>query len=573
MALFVYAPVVGFGFVNYDDNRYFTGNPHVLGGLTWENARWAFEIHGPSMWIPLTWLSHQAMVSLFGPEPSWHHGLNLAIHAANAFLLALWLGRATGRKLLGMVVAMFFAIHPIHVESVAWVTERKDVLSLFFCLLALIFHERRSRGGGPWSYGGMFCCHALAVMAKPLAVTLPCVMLLIEIWPLGRGIQKRSLWEKLPLLGMSALASGMTVLCQNSIGAIGSTQDYPLAGRAANAVVAHAAYLRKLVLPEDLAVFYPYPESIPVATWVGALLILSGISFITWRLRKEVPALLVGWLWFLGTMVPMSGWVQAGAASMADRYAYLPFIGLYLGLVWGVAECCRRVPGAQAGVLGGMGAAMVLLISAARQQVEVWKDSESLMRHALKVDASNHVAWNNLGIALEEKGAMDQARECYASALKYQPDYAEALSNLGVMAAQRGQLVEALDHLDAALAAEPGHAVAWHNLGKVRLQAGDLDGAREAFEKSMELAPEFAMPRYDLAVMEIGMSRWAEAIVLLEPLVAMEPTFGDAWANLGFALQQAGRIEEAERSYAAGARAGSEVARRNLEILRAPKER
>ena len=560
----VYAPAAGYGFVNYDDNRYFTSNPHVLGGLTWENFRWAFGIHGPSMWIPLTWLSHQAMVSLFGVAAGPHHVLNILLHAANAALLGNWLRRSTGRAGLPLGVALAFAAHPLHAESVAWITERKDVLAVFFCLLALHFHERRTRGGGWPSYCGMLACHALAVMAKPLAVTLPCAMLLWEAWPLAGRIRIRSIMEKLPLLACSALASWFTVLCQQSIGAIGSSADYPAGGRIANALTAYATYLRRMFVPDDLAVFYPYPENIPATVWAGAVLLAVAISLGAWRLRREVPAVLTGWLWFLGTMVPMIGFVQAGGAAMADRYAYFPFIGLYVAVAWLLDGIAARLPEMKPALAGAAGACLVLLAQAGRKQVAVWENSITLMRQAIRVTAGNYLAHNNLGLALEDAGATEEARRNYLAALAAKPDYSEALNNLGVMEAKRGRIVAALDHLEAAVRSEPRHAAAWHNLGKVRLQGGNIDGAREAFRTSIRLAPDFAPPRYDLAGLEIGQGRLETARDLLRDLVAIAPAHADAWTNLGYVFSKLGDSQGAEQAFRKGAELGSETARRNL---------
>ena len=567
LAVAVYAPAARFGFVNYDDNHYFFENPHVLGGLNAENFLWAFGIHGPSMWIPLTWLSHQTMVSIFGPAPEPQHVLNLLLHAANAVLLGVWLRRSTGRAGLSMAIAAVFAVHPIHVESVAWITERKDVLSLFFCLAALLFHERSCREGGWGNYLGMLLCHSLAVMAKPLAVTLPCAMLLWELWPLAGRIRLRAVLGKLPLLAISAVASWLTVLCQQSIGAIGSDDEYPPAGRLANAVVAYATYLRRLFLPHDLAVFYPYPVSIPPASWVPALGVLLVVSLGAWRLRRDVPALAVGWWWFLGTLVPMIGLVQAGGAAMADRYAYLPFIGLYVAVAWTLMEWANRIPGWKPALSGAAGAGVVLLAMQGRAQVAVWEDSLHLMRRAVAVTEDNYLAYNNLGLALETAGNPDAAAECYRSSLAAKPDYSQALNNLGVIHAKHGRLVEALDHLEAAVTAEPKHAQAWHNLGKARLLGGDVDGARGAFDRAIAVAPDFAMPRYDLALLELGQKRPEVALAILAELVRIAPGMADAWANLGYAQSLLGQREQALESYRTAVSLGSETARRNLEII------
>lgn len=569
LALVVYAPVVGFDFINYDDNAYFYENPHVTGGLTAENARWAFEIHGPSMWIPLTWLSHQAMVSLFGAEAGPHHALNLLLHAANAALLALWLGRATRSPGLGLLVATVFAVHPIHAESVAWVTERKDVLSLFFCLLALLAHERRGRAGGGWSWGLMLLFHTLAVAAKPLAVTLPCAMLLVDLWPLRRRITGVVVLEKLPLLAVSAVGSWLTVLCQNTMGAIASGAEFPLSMRLANAVVSYTTYVRRLFLPDDLMAHYPYPDAVPASVWVPAVLVLVAITVLAWRLRRVAPVVGIGWLWFLGTLVPMIGLVQAGGSAMANRYAYFTFIGLYLAIFGGLRALVKVRPASRAAVSGGIAAALVLLTWLGRGQVRVWRDSESVFRHALSVSEANHLAHNNLGLALDEKGRSDEARAHYLAALAFTPGYTQAANNLGILEAKSGRPRQAEQWLEQVVARTPGHAIAWHNLGKVRAELGEVERAREAFRRSIELEPDFAMPRYDLAGLEIREGRYDEAERVLVELLDRFPAHADGWVNRGFVAARKGRTDAAVAAYRRAAELGSPQATTNLASLMA----
>ena len=567
LAAVVYAPVVGFDFVNYDDSSYFYENSRVLGGLTVENARWAFEIHGPSMWIPLTWLSHQAMVSLFGSDAGPHHALNLVLHALNSALLALWLSRAVGSRWLALGVASVFAVHPIHVESVAWVTERKDVLSMAFCLLALLAHERRARGGGWRWWVAMLVFHTLAVMAKPLAVTLPCVMLLLDACPYRRQLTKGVVAEKMPLLAVSALGSWLTVLCQTSMGAIASGDDFPLPMRLANAVVSYATYVRRLFLPDDLMVYYPYPDGIPAAMWIPALGLLAVVSWGVWRLRRAVPLAGIGWLWFLGTLVPMIGLVQAGGSAMANRYAYFTFIGLYLALFAGLAAAMKRWPEAKPYLAGAIGAAVVLLVGLGRHQVRVWRDSESLFRHALSVSETNHLAHNNLGLALMAKGRAVEARQHYLAALAANPGYVQALNNLGILEAESGRPGEAGQRFEEVVARQPDHAIAWHNLGKVRVELGFPDAARVAFRRAIELRPDFAMPRYDLAGLEISLGRWEESLVELDALIESVPDHANAWTNRGFVLAKLGRPAEAAAAYRRAEELGSSQARINLRLL------
>lgn len=571
IVLALYSRAVDFPFVNYDDNRYFYDNPHVTCGLTAESAKWAFGIHGPSMWIPLTWLSHQSMVSLFGVAPGPHHALNVLLHAANACLLLILLARMTGKPGRASVVALVFAIHPLHVESVAWITERKDVLSLLFCLLALLAYERHARSTSWKWYPLVLFLHAVAVMAKPLAVTLPCVMLLCDIWPLRR---KRS-WlflalEKLPLLLISAVASYLTVLCQQSIGAIGSAEVFPWGTRIGNALVAYATYVRRLVLPVDLAVFYPYPKSLTPFQWLLSSLVVGSITLAAIRLRGKLPALLFGWLWFLGTLVPMIGLVQAGSAAMADRYAYFTFIGLYIALVWCGFEYAAAYRKSVMAI-----AALLLCgwIGLTWRQVGYWKSSEALFSRAIAATSNNYLAHNNLGLAMQDAGKVEEARAQFELSLQANPAYPEAINNLGILHARQGRPAEARVLLERLLTIRPDHSTGWHNFGKVLIETGSRDSAIAAFRKAIQLAPDFIEPRYDLACLLMQGSEKAEAEAILTDLTRAIPNHANAWVNLGYLLNQRGDATGAESAYrkALAAEPGHAVALTNLQAMSAGK--
>jgi protein O-mannosyl-transferase len=539
----LYGRVTGFGFVNYDDNVYLYENPGVTHGLSISSLKWAFGIHGPSMWVPLTWISHQAMVSVFGLDPGPHHGLNVLLHAANAGLFFLLLLRWTGRPWRSLLAALLFAMHPVHVESVAWVTERKDVLALAFCLLALLCHARFARQGGKAAYAGMLGFHVLAVMSKPLAVTLPCLMLLADHWPLGRDARVswlRLLVEKLPLFAVSAIASWLTLLCQWSIGAVGSAEQFPLAGRVANAAVSYVLHLRRFVWPADLAVFYPYPGSHPAA--VAILAALAALTLLLFRFRRRQPSLWIGWLWFVGSLVPMIGLIQAGSAGMADRYAYLPYLGLYFGLVFAIDF--RRPFFRLLAVL-----ALGLFAINCYRQIGYWRDSETLFRHALAVTRENHLAHNNLGMVHKDRGETEAARREFSAAIRTRPDYPEALNNLATLDGESGRFEEARIALEKAVTLNPTYAVAWHNLGKIRAATGDVTGSITAFETAIRLAPGFLMPRHDLAGLLIAQGRDADALLLIEPINADYPDFTDGWINRGFVLGRLGRNPESITAY------------------------
>jgi len=560
----LYGRVIDFGFVNYDDNAYFTENPHVQAGLTPESVRWAFGIHGPSMWVPLTWLSHQTMVTLFGNGPAPHHALNLILHATNALLLFVLLQRLTGARSRSFAVAILFAIHPLHVESVAWVTERKDVLSLCFCLLALLAYERHARRGG-WRWLPLvLLCHALAVMAKPLAVTLPCVMLLLDAWPLQRWSKwRRVLLEKAPLFLVTAGACWLTILCQQAAQALGSSEQFPLSMRLANAVTSYATYLRRLLWPNDLAVVYPYPSELPpgIAT---ASIVVTGLTIASIILRNKLPPFTVGWLWFLGTLVPMIGLVQAGGSKMADRYAYFTFIGLYLAGVWLAAAFVKKLPRLRTPVALAGSVWLILLIALSIRQIGYWQDSKHLFERAIAVTETPYLAHNNLGLALRDAGRDQEAEQAFKTSLSIRPRYAEARNNLGILYATQGRQIEARTLLDQVVAAEPDHAIAWHNLGKVHAELRDIPRARICFSKAIELRPEQAGPRYDLGTFLLQLKLWQEAANTLETLVSLHPDHADAWINLGLALSQIGNPEGAEAAYQQAIALGSPLGRPNL---------
>ena len=557
---------VGFGFVNFDDNSYVYENLHVMGGLTWGNILWAFTIHGPSMWIPLTWLSHQAMVTVFGVDPGPQHALNVLLHAVNAallFLLVRRLGEAAGGRERGpsedfgrlsriaFFVALMFAVHPVHVESVAWITERKDVLSLFFSLLALLAYLSYGHSGKRRHYAA-------------------CLSLWMDAWPLMRRSArnwKRPLLEKLPLLAVSALASWLTLLCQWSIGAVGSLAAYPLGARILNALDAYGIHLRRLFWPVDLAVFYPYPDTPDIAGAAAGLAAIALLAVVAWRLRKPVPQLGFGLLWFLGTLVPMIGLVQAGAAHLADRYAYLPYIGLNVGLAWTGHHYLASRPRLLYVVALSF---MAFLVVLNWRQTSTWRDSEALFTHAVRIAPGNWLAENNLGLALQQKGRTDEARIHFLRSLEARPDYAEALNNLAILDAEQGVLDKAYTRLLQALQLQPQRPTTWHNLGKVQLARGFPAEAEGSFDRAIELSPDFLMARYDRGCLLLEQLRNHEAADAFSECVRLNPRFVHAWINLGVARSRLGDVPGALQAYdnALAADPANTLASRNRELLR-----
>jgi tetratricopeptide (TPR) repeat protein len=454
----VYAPVLRHGFVNYDDNLYVSGNPVVRQGLTWEGLRWAWTAAVACNWHPVTMLSHMLDVELYGVRPGWHHLTNLLLHLANVVLLFEVLRRMTGATWRSAAVAALFAVHPLHVESVAWISERKDVLSGLFFLLTLGAWLRYVRRPAAGRYLLALLAFALGLLAKPMLITLPFVLLLLDVWPLGRlplaampAASERTerrralralLLEKLPFVVLAVAVSAVALYTQR--GAMASLAALPLRRRAANALVSYVVYLGKSLWPSRLAVIYPLPPSIPLWKAALAAALLAALTALALARLRRAPWLAVGWLWFAGMLAPVSGLVQVGRQAMADRYTYLPSIGLFIAVVWSAhalaqaalpGELPARGPGATRRALLGAGAAVVIaaLALTARVQVGAWRDSLTLFRHAAAVTDGNYVAAFHLGEELRMRGDRAEARRYYREALRIRPTLARARQRLQQM--------------------------------------------------------------------------------------------------------------------------------------------
>jgi len=595
----LYWPAMRCGFVNYDDPEYVTANPHVQGGLTWESVKWAFLNPVSANWHPLTMMSHMLDCQLYGLHPRGHHLSSVLLHALNAALVFVLLRHLTRAVWRSLWVAALFAVHPLHVESVAWISERKDVLSSFFGLLSLIFYvryaQRRSRGegrgasavtAGPaldsrlWSLDYAFALFflALGLMSKPMLVTWPFVMLLLDYWPLGRlrttdyGPQTspslsslttrlpcRSfgakaghaslIFEKLPFFALAAIASIITFEVQKCGGALGMVEHLPLGARVGNALVSYCRYSGKLFWPTNLAVFYPHPGYWPLAEVLLAGLFLVLISVIFYVKRRLYPFLLVGWLWFGGTLVPVIGLVQVGGQAMADRYAYLPSLGIMILTVWGA---CELAWGWRRGVivLPAVGlAATVACLVLTRQQLGYWQDSETLFRHALAVTQNNYLARNNLGEALDEKGQTDEAIRQYQEAIRLNPDYANAHNNLGVARYKQGQLEEAISQYQEAIRFKPDYANAHNNLGVALEKQGRLDEAIGQFEEAIRLNPDHVKALNNMGLALATKGQFDEAINNFRQAIQLSPDDDEALNNLGTALAAEGRSDEAIENF------------------------
>jgi tetratricopeptide (TPR) repeat protein len=426
------------GFVDYDDNV--TGNPHVETGLSVENVRWAFTTFQAANWHPLTWLSWQLDAQLYGPRPWGFHLTNVLLHAANTVLLFAALLRMTGAAWPSAWVAAFFGVHPLHVESVAWVAERKDTLSTLFWMVALVAYARYAERPTPRRYVPVFLATALGLMAKPMVVTLPCVLLLLDYWPLRRGSSwGRLVIEKLPLFALAAAAGILTLHAQRLDRAFGSLEQLPVAVRVANALNSYVGYLVQTAWPFRLSVFYPHPaERLSWACAAAAAGVLATVSYAAVRWARRLPYFFVGWFWYLGTLVPVIGLVQVGSQAMADRYTYVPLIGVFIAVAWGVAELAsrggwRETAAAVATVL------LAVCLFATWLQVNYWHDDVALWRHALECSTDNVVAHQNLGVAYARRGRPAEAVEQFQAVLRLNPDDWRAYLNLRAALVNLGQ--------------------------------------------------------------------------------------------------------------------------------------
>jgi tetratricopeptide (TPR) repeat protein len=577
----VFWPVVGCDFVNYDDPTYFVANPRVQAGLTPGNVIWAFSTLDAHNWHPLTWLSLMVDADMFGEKAAGLHFTNLFFHAANAVLLYLLLQRLTAAKWRSAFVAALFALHPLHVESVAWVSERKDVLSAFFGLLALICYARfgqeqlkigaqnpalnlspSSARGSRLNYSLALIFFVCALLSKPMMVTLPFVLLLLDWWPMQRlaSLTPRAvvplLLEKAPFFLFSAISCVITFWVQKKSGAMDALANVPLEGRLDNALVSYARYLGKTFLPVNLANPYPYPNHWKFPFVFASAVLLIGLSMFAVWLGKRFRFICVGWFWFVGMLIPVIGLVQVGAQSMADRYTYLPLTGVFIIFSWGT--CAILKSGKCAAPLIATMAFMILFACAlqSRNQIKFWKNSGTLFRHALAVTKNNDVAYSNLGAYLSTHGQMPEAALCFEEALKINPgdpallfNYATAYYDIGLSLLQNGQVDESIVQFRKALEIYPGFKEAHNNLGNALSEVSQTDEAMVHFQKALEIDPNYldAQNNFGITLLQIG--RLDEAASHFEKVLQIKPDNVDALNDLGVVLMQKGRLDEAVSNF------------------------
>jgi len=506
----VYFPIWSHGFINYDDPDYLLDNPHVKGGLTWAGIVWAFQPTAyAANWHPLTWISHMLDCQLFGLHPGAHHLMNVLYHAANAVLLFLLLNNLTDATWRSAFVAALFAWHPLHVESVAWASERKDVLSAFFWMLALMAYAHYAKARTSPNVRAATIYYLLALflfacglMSKPMVVTLPFVLLLLDFWPLQRfnppAAPKHSeggstlpglLLEKIPFFALTLGSCLMTLLVQKN--ALWSSASLSFQFRLANALISYVRYLSRIFYPKNLALIYPYPHSWPLGGVVAAAVVLAVLSAICILLAKRFPYLIVGWLWFLGTLVPAIGLVQVGVQSMADRYTYLPAIGIFILAVWGVTDLLgsshRRAPICALAGSAALAACLVLTTI----QLSYWQNSFTIFWHTFLVTSDNYAADDCLGKTLNQMGQLDKAGEFYAEAVRLEPTYPLAQFDLGMNLLARGDSNEASNHLATAVQLWPSNPVMQYDFGFFLLQHRETNDALLHFNAALANRPDF----------------------------------------------------------------------------------
>jgi len=584
--LAVYGQVISHQFINLDDNLYIRDNPIVARGLTLPGIAWAFTTFHAANWHPLTWLSHMLDCQLFGLNAGRHLFVNALIHVSNSLLLFLFLKRVTGARWRSAIVAALFALHPLHVESVAWAAERKDTLSTFFGLLCLLAYARYVEKPSRKKYALVAVWLGLGLMAKPMLVSWPFVLLLLDYWPLRRlqwrpadGIRRFAKeWlplvrEKLPLFCLVAPSMVVTHIAQVYGGAVADLIVAPLSWRLANSLVSYAKYLLLTFWPTDLAIYYPVLiHAVPAWQWAAALLLLGVITAVALRNAREPSYLISGWLWFLGTLVPVIGLVRVGAQAMADRYTYIPSIGLFIALVFGLADLANTWRISRVFIATASAVTILLLASLTAFQISRWRDSETLYAYVLSVTSDNVVVQNDLGCVLDQQGKHAEAISHFAEALRIKPDFLDALGNMGLALRKQGKAAESIGFYQRALRVKPDSAKAHWQLGQVLADQGKNDDALQEFLQATELAPNDFDIRMDLALMLARLGKLSEATSQLNEALRLKPDSAEAHNDLGLVLLMAAQPEKSLPHFSAALRLKPDLAVARDNLRRAQKE-
>lgn len=561
VTLAIYAQVIGHHFISLDDPTYIQENPMVNRGITLAGLGWAFTTSHATNWHPLTWISHMIDCQLFGTNAGRHLLVNALIHVANTLLLFWFLLRTTHSRWPSALVAALFALHPLHVESVAWASERKDTLCAFFGLFSLIAYVRYVKAPSTSRYACTALTLALGLLAKPMLVTWPFVMLLVDYWPLRRfraaggtrpGAPRSrhavtEMWplvrEKLPLFGLAAASAIITLTAQSSGGAVRTLAAAPVALRLSNALVSYAKYFLLAFWPNDLAVYYPFAG---ISAWqiIGAAFLLIGITGFCFLQRRIRPYLIVGWLWFLGTLVPVIGLVQVGGQSMADRYFYIPSIGLFIAVVFGLADIARSwrvAPLISGGIAAGV---LIVLATLTNAQIQRWSDSFTLFEHTLAVTPPNlHIEYN-LGMAMGAASRYDEAAAHFEKALQIDPNFYDGLVGMGVTRALQDRLPEAIEYYQTAIRSQPEAPKAHMQLAQALWKQNRDEAAVEEMRHALQFAPKDADIRADFGLALALAGRLPEAIEQLHAALRLNPNNAEVHNNLGLVLLASGKARE-----------------------------
>lgn len=580
----VYAQVGTFEFTRYDDQYYVTENPEVLGGFSAEGVNWAFSSATAGGWMPVTWLSHMLDVQIFGLRAGGHHLTNVLLHTINSILLFLLLVGCTSSTWRSGLVAALFALHPLHVESVAWIAERRDVLSTMWGLLTILAYKRWVSRRTLIGYLLVMLCFAASLLAKSMTATLPLVLLLIDVWPLNRlpvaGPLKlpvdhkligRLITEKIPLLLMAGAVGVLTIILENRLTPLGSLETYPLPLRFGNALVSYSQYMFNVFWPVNLFVHYPYPKIIPLWQSAGAgFLLLLITTFCICRLKRQ-PYLTVGWFWYLLTLLPVIGLIQQGTDfARADRYTYLPLIGFFIILAWGGNELGEKI--GLSNLVKAWFASLILLICGVLSftQTSHWRNNETLFFHALAHNPGNHVALQQLGVDYREKGDFDKAYWFLAEDVRLNPENLDALANFGQLLDRMGRLDEAIEYHQKALKIAPSNPELHLNLGQLKARQGDLSGAQVSFNRALELRPDLLSARLNLGYVLYLAKAYIASADQFSLVLTDAPQSADAHNGLGLVKMAQGHLDEAADSFNNALRFNPNLqpARDNLQNIR-----
>ena len=576
--LIPYWQTASFGFVNFDDPNYVSENPLLQDGLDSERVKEAmFEFHKAN-WHPLVWLSYMAEIEIFGTDAGVMHITNVVLHISNSLLVYAWLRRSTGDASRSLLAGLIFALHPMHVESVAWVTERKDVLSTLLLMATLVayieYAVRKSRG---W-YAGALLLFAIGLTAKGMLVTVPVILLLLDIWPLRRfqpfsdepshrAVARTIVLDKIPFVLLSIAVSVITILAQQSAGAVAGIEALSILERVENSLVSYSRYILKTVWPVHLCAFYPMPKG----GWPVGIVIASAISFVAitwavWRVRRRKTTLLIGWCWFAITLLPVIGIIQVGSQSMADRYMYVPMIGLSVMLLWGLPESWLRNPH---GAVATSGVLIAILLILTTKQVSTWRDSIVLFENAVLVAPENNfTARSNLGIAYTDAGRFEDAEKQFTAALKLNPNDAGCLSNLVRNYNRAGNYIRTESLLTSAVQVLPDEPQLWLHLGNAMRGLGRLDAALAGYQEAVRLKPDYSEALHNIG-MVVSRSNSSDGMQYFRRALEADRTNAVAWNSLGNALVRAGDLQSAEQSYLEAIRlADLEESKKNLAYVR-----